>query len=175
MNVEYTPENENIKIKRLWHRLWGPSEIHRLFLALRDPDWCTGCTPSHRPRLWDVTALLSQISYRDTIWIFVEFYKEGEWKTSNACSGGYFNGGLRVSCFYIFFIITTFFFRLLFYTSWQVEHLYNCIQDCTSSRVVKTCHNTSLLVTMIAIQDISYIYPIRIWIINGSYLVCMTF
>ena len=73
MNVEYTPENENIKIKRLWHRLWGPSEIHRPFLALRDPDWCTGCIPSHRPRLWDVTALLSQISYKghdlDLCWV----------------------------------------------------------------------------------------------------------
>jgi hypothetical protein len=31
--VENTPKNEKIKIKRLWLRLWDPSEIHRPILG----------------------------------------------------------------------------------------------------------------------------------------------
>ena len=36
------PKNENIRIKCLWLRLWGPSEIHRPLLGSPGPDRCTG-------------------------------------------------------------------------------------------------------------------------------------
>ena len=36
--VENIPKNEQIKIKRLWLRLWGPSVNHGPFLDSQDPE-----------------------------------------------------------------------------------------------------------------------------------------
>jgi len=35
-------KREKFKLKRLWLRLWGSSEIHKPILALRAPDRSTG-------------------------------------------------------------------------------------------------------------------------------------
>jgi hypothetical protein len=40
--VENRKKNETIKIKRLWLRLWSPSEINRPLLGSPGPDRCTG-------------------------------------------------------------------------------------------------------------------------------------
>ena len=44
--VENIPKNEQIKIKRLWLRLWGPSVNHGPFLDSQDPEPMYRLNPS---------------------------------------------------------------------------------------------------------------------------------
>ena len=54
--VENIPKNEQIKIKRLWLRLWGPSVNHGPFLDSQDPEPMYRLNPpSHRPCLSPLT------------------------------------------------------------------------------------------------------------------------